>query len=244
MQENPMRLNKYLANLGYASRREADRWIQAGWVKINGEIINNPATRILPDSSEVELDPQARNMQENRITIKVHKPAGVVVSAQPKEGSTIYELTADAPKGLFPIGRIDKDSSGLILMTNDSTLTKRIIGKENSVEKEYYVKTEQPIQDGALQKLRDGLPMMGTRTLPAKVKRVGAGAFHIIIREGKNRQIRRMCQKVGHKVKLLKRIRIGNILLGKLKPGEWASVTPEENDWLSTLNQSNRKLSL
>ncbi|WP_300365546.1 pseudouridine synthase [Brachyspira sp.] len=225
-----MRLNKYIASLNIASRREADRLIQNGYVKVNGEIINNPATQVDEnDKVECNID------KENKIYIKLNKPVGYVVSSNKKEGKPIYDLVKNDFNDIYPVGRLDKDSKGLIILTNDGVFAKKIIGENTNCEKEYYVKVNDNIPDGALKKLEYGISLDGQKLKPAKIKRINKNSFNIILTEGKNRQIRRMCQKVGFEVIILKRLRIANILLNDLKEKEFIHLS--ENEIKSILNR-------
>lgn len=220
-----MRLNKYIAYLNIASRREADKLIKDGKVKVNGEIIINPAIQV-DEKDEIICDTE--NYKSEKIYIKLNKPVGYVVSNNKKEGKPIYKLLDEKLKKLYPVGRLDKDSKGLILFTNDGIFSKKIIGEESECEKEYYVKLEGNISDGALKKLEFGISLDGKKLKPAIVKRVSKNSFNIILKEGRNRQIRRMCEKVGFEVILLKRLRISNIYLNDLQEGKFEYLTKDE----------------
>ena len=198
-----MRLNKYIAYLNIASRREADKLIKDGKVKVNGEIIINPAIQV-DEKDEIICD--IENYKSEKIYIKLNKPVGYVVSNNKKEGKPIYKLLDEKLKELYPVGRLDKDSKGLILFTNDGVFSRKIIGEESECEKEYYVKLEGNISDSALKKLEFGISLDGKKLKPAIVKRVSKNSFNIILKEGRNRQIRRMCEKVGFGVILLKEL--------------------------------------
>lgn len=220
-----MRLNKYIAYLNIASRREADKLIKDGKVKVNGEIIINPAIQV-GENDKIIYD--IENYKNEKIYIKLNKPVGYVVSNNKKEGKPIYKLLDEKLKKLYPVGRLDKDSKGLILFTNDGIFSKKIIGEESECEKEYYVKLEGNISDGALKKLEFGISLDGKKLKPAIVKRVSKNSFNIILKEGRNRQIRRMCEKVGFEVILLKRLRISNIYLNDLQEGKFEYLTKDE----------------
>lgn len=220
-----MRLNKYIAYLNIASRREADKLIKDGKVKVNGEIIINPAIQV-GENDKIICD--IENYKNEKIYIKLNKPVGYVVSNNKKEGKPIYKLLDEKLKKLYPVGRLDKDSKGLILFTNDGVFSRKIIGEESECEKEYYVKLEGNISDGALKKLEFGILLDGKKLKPAIVKRVSKNSFNIILKEGRNRQIRRMCEKVGFEVILLKRLRISNIYLNDLQEGKFEYLTKEE----------------
>lgn len=220
-----MRLNKYIAYLNIASRREADKLIKDGKVKVNGEIIINPAIQVV-ENDKIICD--IENYKNEKIYIKLNKPVGYVVSNNKKEGKPIYKLLDEKLKKLYPVGRLDKDSKGLILFTNDGIFSRKIIGEESECEKEYYVKLEGNISDGALKKLEFGISLDGKKLKRAIVKRVSKNSFNIILKEGRNRQIRRMCEKVGFEVILLKRLRISNIYLNGLQEGKFEYLTKDE----------------
>lgn len=220
-----MRLNKYIAYLNIASRREADKLIKDGKVKVNGEIIINPAIQV-GENDKIICD--IENYKNEKIYIKLNKPVGYVVSNNKKEGKPIYKLLDEKLKKLYPVGRLDKDSKGLILFTNDGVFSRKIIGEESECKKEYYVKLEGNISDGALKKLEFGISLDGKKLKPAIVKRVSKNSFNIILKEGRNRQIRRMCEKVGFEVILLKRLRISNIYLNDLQEGKFEYLTKDE----------------
>ncbi|WP_300754888.1 pseudouridine synthase [uncultured Brachyspira sp.] len=220
-----MRLNKYIASLNIASRREADKLIQNGNVKINGIINTNPAYQV-SEKDKVECD--IKDYKEDKIYIKLNKPRGYVVSSNKNEGKPIYNLIKNDFNNIYPVGRLDKDSSGLILLTNDGVFSKKIIGENTNCEKEYFVKVNDSIPDGALKKLEYGISLDGQKLKPAKLKRITKNSFHIILTEGKNRQIRRMCQKIGFEVITLKRLRISDILLDDLKEGSFKHLKEDE----------------
>lgn len=220
-----MRLNKYIAYLNIASRREADKLIKDGKVKVNGEIIINPAIQV-GENDKIICD--IENYKTEKIYIKLNKPVGYVVSNNKKEGKPIYKLLGEELKNLYPVGRLDKESKGLILFTNDGVFSRKIIGESSECEKEYYVKLEGNISDGALKKLEFGISLDGKKLKTAIVKRVSKNSFNIILKEGRNRQIRRMCEKVGFEVILLKRLRISNIYLNDLQEGKFEYLTKDE----------------
>ncbi|MEI0603553.1 pseudouridine synthase [Brachyspira alvinipulli] len=220
-----MRLNKYIASINIASRREADKLIQNGHVKINGIVITNPATQV-SENDNIECD--TKQHEENKIYIKLNKPRGYVVSKNKEEGKPIYNLIKNDFNNIYPVGRLDKDSNGLILFTNDGVFSRKIIGENTNCEKEYYVKVNDDVPDGALKKLEYGISLDGQKLKPAKVKRINKNSFYIILTEGKNRQIRRMCQKIGFEVIVLKRLRIADILLNDLKEGDFQYLTKDE----------------
>ena len=221
-----MRINKYIANKNIVSRREAERLVLEGKVKINGEIITNLATQV-QENDILEID-NIEEIKNKKIYIKLNKPRGYVCSTNKDEGIPIYKLVKNIKDKIYPIGRLDKDSSGLILFTNDGVFAKKIIEEKSNCEKEYYVKVNDNIPDGALKKLEYGMSLDGERLKPAKVKRINKSSFYITLTEGKNRQIRRMCEKIGFTVIILKRIRIANIFLDDLKEKEYKNLSQNE----------------
>ncbi|MDN3544609.1 pseudouridine synthase [Kinneretia asaccharophila] len=244
------RLSKRMTALGLASRREADEWIAAGWVRVDGELAVL-GQRVGPDA-RIEVDPAARQEQAKQVTILLHKPIGYV-SGQAEDGyepASVLVKSAthwkDDPsglkyhaghaRGLAPAGRLDIDSTGLLVLTQDGRVAKLLIGEESKVEKEYLVRVEYhgqaspmkdfPEQDLAL--LNHGLELDGVQLKPAKVSWINEDQLRFVLREGRKRQIRRMCELVGLKVVGLKRVRIGRINLGHLPAGQWRYLAPWE----------------
>lgn len=224
-----MRLQKFLSRAGICSRRKGEEYIKAGWVKVNGKIVSELGVKVDPDKDVVEVDSDAIRSDTAPIYIALNKPAGYVSSCHQQNEKIVLDLL-DITERVYPIGRLDKDSTGLLLLTNDGHLHHRLSHPSFNHEKAYEVTVAKPLPEGALRKLADGLPMMGSRTRPARVKRISARRFRIILQEGKNRQIRRMVRKVGNQVVDLKRIRIANIELGSLPLGRWRHLTKKEKD--------------
>jgi pseudouridine synthase len=224
-----MRLQKFLSGAGICSRRKGEEYIKAGWVKVNGKIVTELGVKVDPDRDVVEVDSDAIRSDTALIYIALNKPRGYVSSCHQQNKKIVLDLL-DIAERVYPIGRLDKDSTGLLLLTNDGHLHHRLSHPSFNHEKAYEVAVAKPLPEGALRKLADGLPMMGTRTRPARVKRISARRFRIILQEGKNRQIRRMVRKVGNQVVDLKRIRIANIELGNLPLGRWRHLTKKEKD--------------
>jgi 23S rRNA pseudouridine2605 synthase len=221
----PVRLNKWIAQKGLASRREADRLIDQGRVKVNGKVVAEKGLKVDPDADTVEVDTEGLAA---RTYVALHKPAGYVSLARPLPGEPrVVTALVDIP-GLFPVGRLDRDTTGLILLTDDGTLVTALNHPGAAKEKEYEVTLDRPVPDGVLAHLAAGVPMMDTRTRPARVRRTGPNAFRIILTEGRNRQVRRMCRKVGFAVTALRRVRIDCVVLGDLPVGRWRHLTPEE----------------
>jgi 23S rRNA pseudouridine2605 synthase/23S rRNA pseudouridine2604 synthase len=222
-----VRLQKFLSGAGICSRRKGEEYIRSGWVKVNGKTVTELGVKVDPERDLVEVDNAAIESNSASITIALNKPRGYVSSCRQPDEKIVLDLV-DISERIYPIGRLDKDSSGLLLLTNNGLLHHQLSHPSFNHEKEYEVSVAQAMPGGALKKLAKGLPMMGTRTRPADVQRISARRFRIVLQEGKNRQIRRMVRKVGNRVVSLKRIRIANIRLGDLPSGSWRHLTPEE----------------
>ena len=225
MNDPSISLNKYLSQTGICSRREADTWIDAGRVTINGKVAVR-GNRVNPEDT-VKLDGKPLREAVPPVYIALHKPAGITCTTDQRDPDNIIDFI-QFPKRIFPIGRIDKSSTGLILLTNDGDIVNRILREENDNEKEYIVTVNQELHPRVIQRLSAGVPILGTKTKPCKIQQLGPYKVRITLTQGLNRQIRRMCEYVGYKVVTLKRIRVMNILLGDLKPGEWRALTPQE----------------
>ena len=245
-QEQAIRLNKRLAQLGLCSRREADRWISAGQVRVDGVVVRELGTRVRPDQ-RVQLSDVAGVQQREKLTVLLHKPVGWV-SAQPEDGHrAAVELLepqslvdggwspwprAGWPhhwrEGLAPAGRLDLDSSGLLVLTQDGRVARRLVGGQGEVDKEYVVGVRGRIDQRALDLLQEGLELDGRRLRPAIIEPLGGGRLRFVLRQGRKRQIRRMCVLVGLQVHTLCRIRIGAIELGDLPVGRWRFLTANE----------------
>ena len=240
------RLSKVLAERGIASRREADDWIDAGWVKVDGEMAVLGA-RVFPHQV-IEIDEAAKTQQAHRVTILLHKPIGYV-SGQAEDGyePAVVLVTQDNhwpedpsrerwhpghARGIAPAGRLDIDSTGLLVLTQDGRIARHLIGEDSDVEKEYLVRVEYPsggqFPDSDLQRLHHGLWLDGKELKPAKVSWANEDQLRFVLREGRKRQIRRMCEAVGLVVTGLKRVRIGSVVLGKLPPGQWRYLREDE----------------
>ncbi len=226
-----MKLNRYIASIDMASRRGADKLIKEGKVLVNGNTEINPAYDLL-ESDKVSFTFDVSEYKKSYTVIKLYKPKGYVVSTNAKEGIPIYQLVKDLPAKIFPVGRLDKDSCGLIILTDDGVLHKKIIGSDSDIEKEYFVSVAEEIKFAALKKLEHGLFIDNVALKPAVVKKINNKSFFITLKEGRNRQIRKMCRKVGYNVMVLKRIRIGSILLDGLKEGKYKHLSKEEIDSL------------
>ncbi len=222
-----MRLQKFLSAAGFSSRRKAEIYIQEGRVSVNGIVVRQLGVTIDPQKDLVEVNGKPIVAEQSSIYIAINKPKGYVTSCK-QAGERIVLDLIDIPERVYPVGRLDKDSIGLLLLTNDGRLHHRLSHPSFDHEKEYEVTVADFIPDGALRHLEKGLPMMGTKTRPAKTQRISARRFRITLREGKNRQIRRMLRKVGFQITELKRIRVANIRLGDLAEGTWRFLSEDE----------------
>jgi len=220
-----VRLNKYISETGACSRREADKWIEAGRVRLNGQ----PATlgTQVADGDEVRIDGNLIGVKKQQVYIALNKPVGIICTTEAHIEDNIIDHVG-YPERIFPVGRLDRDSEGLILLTNNGDIVNEILRSENNHEKEYVVTVDRPITDLSLRMLAAGVKIMGEVTKPSKVTRVNAQSFRIILTQGLNRQIRRMCSALGYKAQRLQRVRIMNIHLGNLRPGQWRHLTPAE----------------
>lgn len=222
-----IRLQKYLSIAGICSRRHGEELILAGKVWVNGKVITELGTRVDPRADTVEIDGKPVLDRQRLLYIALNKPQGYVTSCE-QSGEKLVTDLVNVPERIYPIGRLDKDSTGLLLLTNDGPLHHRLSHPSFDHEKEYVVTLAAPIPDSALQKMADGMLLSGKRTRPAEIHRISLRRFRIILKEGKNRQIRRMVQKVGQEVLGLQRIRIAGIRLGKLDSGKWRFLDPDE----------------
>jgi len=220
-----VRLNKYISETGVCSRREADKWIEAGRITCNGQLAAL-GTRVA-DGDEVRIDGVLIGGKKKQVYIALNKPVGITCTTEGHIEDNIIELVA-YPERIFPIGRLDKDSEGLILLTNNGDIVNQILRTENNHEKEYIVTVDRPITDLSLQMMASGVKVMGELTKPCKVRRIDQESFRMILTQGLNRQIRRMCSALGYKAQRLQRVRIMNIHLGTLSPGQWRHLTDPE----------------
>lgn len=251
-----MRLAKYLAHLGLCSRREADRYIEQGWVRVEGEVARLACTITPQQMPYIELDDRLEQCQSARVTIILNKPVGYV-SGQAEKGyvpavtlvtpsrhwrhdPTACRFHQDHLKGLAPAGRLDIDSTGLLVLTQDGRVAKALVGEDSSIEKEYLVRVCGQLSKNGLERLNHGLKLDGVALKPAQVFWQNQDQLRFILRQGKKRQIRRMCAQVGLQVTALKRVRIGQLNLADLPLGQWrylraladleGGLTPEEAD--------------
>jgi 23S rRNA pseudouridine2604 synthase len=218
-------LNKYISQTGICSRREADRWIEAGRVRLNGAVAQK-GNRV-EEGDEVTIDGKPLKSKPQSVYIKLYKPAGITSTTDRRDKDNIIDFVRH-PKRIFPIGRLDKPSTGLILLTNDGDIVNQVLREENEHEKEYVVRVDKPITPRFLERMRNGIPILGTLTKKCQVEKQSKFIFRITLTQGLNRQIRRMCEYLGYKVVTLKRIRFMHITLDGMKPGQWKDLTPEE----------------
>jgi 23S rRNA pseudouridine2605 synthase/23S rRNA pseudouridine2604 synthase len=224
-----IRLQKFLSNAGVCSRRKGEEYISSGRVTVNGKIVTALGTKVDPQSDRIEVNGQRIRTDNALIYIALNKPKGYIASCtRDRDEDNIVLDLLDIHQRIYPVGRLDKDTTGLLILTNDGKLHHRLSHPSFDHEKEYEVTVDRPLADGALRKLAQGLPMMGTKTRPARIKRQSARRFRITLQEGKNRQIRRMVRKVGGRVSKLRRVRVANINLGKLAEGNWRYLTEKE----------------
>ena len=244
----PIRLSKRMSELGLSSRREADEWIAKGWVRVDGKVISELGSKVLPEQ-KITIEKQARVEQARRVTVLINKPMGYV-SGQAEDGykpavvlvrpenrweqdRLPLQFSGGQLKSLVPAGRLDIDSVGLLVLTQDGRIAKQLIGEDTHIDKEYLVRVKYSktgsLPDHDLQRLNHGLTLDGKALLPAIVRWQNDDQLSFILREGKKRQIRRMCELVGLKVLGLKRVRIGQVKLGDLPVGQWRYLSDSES---------------
>ena len=232
--EEKIRLNKYLSEIGFCSRREADRLVESGKVKINGHLALMGDKVSKEDTIEVNGNVVTKKKKEKMVLIAVNKPRGIVCTTTKQEKDNIVDFVK-YPTRIYPIGRLDKDSEGLILMTNNGELVNKILRSRNNHEKEYIVTVNKQVTSSFLKKMEAGVPILDTITKPCVCQKIGNREFKITITQGLNRQIRRMCEHFGYRVEKLVRIRILNIRLGNIPKGHYRNVTKAELEELQRL---------
>jgi 23S rRNA pseudouridine2604 synthase len=237
------RLSKRMSELGLCSRREADEWIENGWVKVDGQVVSTLGVRVSP-SARIEIDPAAARHQSELVTILLNKPVGYV-SGQPEDGHepaivlirpenrwpadpSPIRFKPSHLRGLAPAGRLDIDSTGLLVFTQDGRVARHLIGQDSDVEKEYLVRVEGTLSDEGMKRLQHGLELDGVKLKPARVSWQNEHQLRFVLREGRKRQIRRMCEQVGLRVIGLKRVRSGSVPLGPLPEGSWRYLRRDE----------------
>ena len=237
------RLSKRMGELGLCSRREAETWIVNGWVRVDGQVVNTLGVRV-PPQAHIEVDPAARAHQSGQVTILLHKPVGYV-SGQAEDGyepasvlirpenrwsgdTSPVKFSASHLQGLAPAGRLDIDSTGLLVLTQDGRVAKQLIGQDSDIEKEYLVRVDGSLSTDGMRRLQHGLTLDGVQLRPAGVSWQNEAQLRFVLREGRKRQIRRMCEMVGLMVTGLKRVRSGNVMLGGLPMGKWRYLRADE----------------
>lgn len=224
---NKIRLQKYLSGAGVCSRRKGEEYIKAGRVKVNDEVVTQQGVQVDPEKDQVEVDGKIVRNNHQMVYVVLNKPAGYITSRSHGDRKIVFDLI-DIKERLNPVGRLDKDSTGLLLLTNDGKLHHRLIHPSFDHEKEYEVETLKPINKKALEILRRGIVIDDQKTRPASIDRMAENRFKIILKEGRKRQIRRMVEKVDNRVVNLHRVRMSTLCIGKLKPGEWRHLSEKE----------------
>lgn len=234
-EDRGVRLQKILAQAGVASRRAAERLIAEGRVTVNGRTVRAMGVKADPSVDDIRVDGRRIRGPERLRYILLYKPAGYVTTrSDPQHRPTVLDLLRGVREYVYPVGRLDYDSEGLLLMTNDGTLAARLVHPRHGVERTYQVRVAGVPDDRDLERLRRGIPLDGRRTRPADVVRLNRrmhdteGVLLLTIREGRNRQVRRMCEAIGHPVRALRRIAFGPLADRRLKPGEWRDLTERE----------------
>ncbi|WP_432362544.1 23S rRNA pseudouridine(2604) synthase RluF [Sporosarcina sp. UB5] len=220
-----MRINKYLSEAGIVSRRGADKWIEDGRVTINGQLAELGSR--VDQGDEVRVDGKPVKTEEQLVYIALNKPVGITSTTERHIEGNVVDFV-NHPLRIFHIGRLDKDSDGLLLLTNDGDIVNEILREEHGHEKEYIVTVDRPITKEFIHKMESGVEILDTVTKPCKVKQLGPRKFNITLTQGLNRQIRRMCSALGYNVRRLQRTRIMNIHLGNLPIGQWRDLTDKE----------------
>jgi 23S rRNA pseudouridine2605 synthase len=235
---DPMRLGKYLATAGVASRRASEEIVRAGRVTVDGQTITDPARDVTPEQV-INVDGRRVSTAHERVVYALNKPAGVVSTARDPQGRPTVVTMVPQTERLYPVGRLDIDTTGLILLTNQGELAHRLTHPSFEVEKTYRVTVAGPsVRDSELRALREGVELEDGRTAPARVRRVAADTLEITIHEGRKRQVKRMCEAVGHPVKRLERIAFGPLTLGDLRQGRWRRLTDAEIEALMAASGS------
>ncbi len=239
---NKIRINKYLSEVGYCSRRAADKLLEEGKITVNGKVPEMGTKVSAEDEILVDGKSITKPEEEEHVYIAFNKPVGIVCTTDThREKDNIIDFIGH-PKRIFPIGRLDKPSEGLILLTSDGDIVNKILRSRNNHGKEYLVRVDQPITREFLQKMRNGIPILNTVTKKCIVEKVDALSFRIVLTQGLNRQIRRMCEYLDYKVLKLKRVRVLNIYLD-IPVGKWRDLTPEELAGLKELIKDSSKTS-
>jgi 23S rRNA pseudouridine2605 synthase len=214
-----VRIQKYLSQKGILSRRKTEEYIKKGWISVNGKIVEELGFGIEPTKDKIEFSEEIDNIRENYIYLALNKPKGIITNCAEPGEKEIRDILPEKYKHLSSIGRLDKESEGLILLTDDGIFAKSILNTDDPHEREYEVQINAPITEEMISELEQGLYILGKKTLPARITLLGSKTFRIVLREGRNRQIRKMLRAVSREVVRLKRIRFGNIKLNDLRPG-------------------------
>ena len=225
MEEKGIRINRYLSDKGVCSRRAADGWIEEGRVTIDGQRAS--LGDVVWPGSQVRVDGRLISRGEEKVYLALNKPRGVVCTADPREPMNVVSYLG-LPQRIYPVGRLDKDSEGLLLLTNDGDIVNRVLRASEGHEKEYRVWVDKPVTESFLRRMEAGVPILGAVTAPCRARRMGDRAFSIVLTQGLNRQIRRMCEYFGYRVTRLVRVRIMHIRLGNMETGHYRALTREE----------------
>ncbi|MFP4572649.1 MAG: pseudouridine synthase [Desulfobacterales bacterium] len=226
-QSRRVRLQKYLADLGVCSRRKGEQYIRQGLVRVNGKTVIQLGTTVDPQKDVVEVSEKRVRPEQENLYIKLNKPAGYLSTCSQPGRKIVLDLV-EVDRRVFPVGRLDRDSTGLILLTSDGRIHNRLAHPSFDHEKEYLVETDRPVEDRDLEALEKGVELSDGVTRPAKVSRKSKNRFCIVLKEGRNRQIRRMAETLGYKVTGLHRVRMGPIRIKNLPPGKWRHLTDAE----------------
>jgi len=238
MRSGTVRINKFISDSGYCSRREADRIVKEGRVTADGVVAD--VGMDVSCGMNIRIDGKRISGASGTILMAVNKPKGIVCTTETKEKDNIVDLIGH-PERIYPIGRLDKDSEGLILMTNDGDIVNGMMRSRYGHEKEYIVTVHKPITKTFIEKMSSGVPILGTVTKECRTERIGSRKFRIILTQGMNRQIRRMCDHLNYEVTALKRVRVLNIELGDLRPGEYRSLTEDEKRTLFDIIRNSKE---
>jgi pseudouridine synthase len=242
MESKSIRLNKYLADKGIASRRKSDELIAKGLVKVNDKVITELGTKVDPEKDTIVLNDEIlKNENKKLVYIKLYKPYGYECTKKPPKGvPSVYDLMPES-YDVVSVGRLDKDSEGLLLLTNDGRLSYKLTHPKFEKEKEYEVTVDKNITEMDLNRLADGMVILGRKTSKTVSERISQRKFMIILKEGMNRQIRRMCRKIGYRVHKLKRLRVEEIELGSMVPGQFVHLTGPELSFVVKLAQQEKE---
>ena len=232
-----MRLQKFMSRCGIASRRKSEEIILQGKVKVNGNIVKELGVKIDPDKDTIEIEGNILKLEENKVYILLNKPVGYITTMSDEfNRKKVIDLLIDIKERVYPVGRLDYDTSGLLLLTNDGDLAYKLTHPKYEVEKKYIAKVKGIPTEKELSQFRNGLQIEDYVTSKAKIKIIDRekdnSTLEVVIHEGKNRQVRKMCSKIGHQVVELKRVEMGDIKLGNIKEGKWRHLNPKEVDYL------------